>query len=89
MAAINEGNAWLVKLRDAMEKGKVDPVLITEAREWYANNVLYIHDAVPKASPFIGLLNALEADSTDWELYQKVIEMFRERARRVFGWPEQ
>lgn len=100
--AVNEAYSWLMRLNDAINRATPDDpnsednqnlrMICHEARAWYNANAFYIHDGLPEASSFIGLLNAggLYASGTDariqagiWQQFDEASEQIRKRADQI------
>ena len=69
---IQDGYHWLMQLNRATsqpearvqgsEQNRAVAALSQQAREWYDTNCVFLEDAVPKSSNFIGALNAAGTD---------------------------
>ena len=64
------------------EQNRAVAALSQQAREWYDTNCVFLEDAVPKSSNFIGALNAAGTDLF-WKLWIDAEKDLRERLREL------
>ena len=103
VTAAQEGYRWLMRLNGAMNiASPTDPAcqanqelrqLCLDAREWYDSNALFLYDALPKRSSFIGLTNAAgvyaqcvtKNDLRIWDSHAKATQEIRDRLQELLS----
>ena len=97
LEAVQRAHVWLLDLNRAVsivlagaepdsDEASELRRIATDARSWYDENVLYLYDELPSASPFVGLTNvALEVAggrgvSAIWRMHQEASDEIRARA---------
>jgi hypothetical protein len=91
--AIQEGYHWLMRLNRATsqpqartpgsEQNQAVARMSQEAREWYDSNCVFLEDAVPSSSNFIGALNAAGTDQF-WKMCIDAEKDLRYRFQELF-----
>jgi hypothetical protein len=97
LLAIQKGRAWVTRLNEGLnhpEKSLPDTALlnlVTQARDWYAENAFYIHAAVPNNCPFDRLVFQLEwgllgyGDMPDNDMWKEARDLFGAKAEELWG----
>jgi hypothetical protein len=90
--AIQDGYHWLMQLNRATsqpearvqgsEQNRAVAALSQQAHEWYDTNCVFLEDAVPKSSNFIGAMNAAGTDLF-WKMWIDAEKDLRERLREL------
>lgn len=101
LAAAQKAYTWVMKFNVAITKAdpqnpesegsKALRQTSEEAREWYNNNSIYLHDDLPGSSEFISLANhaydygsGRTAHLNIWKAFKEADKMIRERVIRLF-----
>lgn len=99
LKAAEEAYAWVLKLNRAIGGAKPENPeseanaalrqMCGEAREWWDNNAIYLHDGRPGNSSFVGFTTtagdyarAMESDT--WHSFDEAYDEVRERIRALY-----
>ena len=98
LEAVQRAHVWIMDLNRSLNgvlpsgaKSDSDEAselrqIATDARSWYDENVLYLYDELPSASPFVGLTNTALAVARGrevgdvWQKFGEADEQVRARA---------